>query len=473
MTRTRVFVSTEAGAKGLNLQFCDTLVNYDLPWNPQRIEQRIGRCHRYGQTRDVTVINFLAKDNEAQQLTFDILSRKLDLFGTVLDASDNVLHESGTQMHDTVVGVLGADFETRLRRIYERARTRDDIDAGLRALRDATEESRAAFQDVHKRTAGLIEQHFDESVRQAFRRIRDTMHAELAEFDRDLDRVVTGYLASIGAPYERTAGPGHIVIRIAPNKALPPELHDGLEVGIGHASSLGEASPLHLGHPLVGAAVAEARSAEPTEHTVQFASGGSLGLTTGQRGRFIVLRIRYEGFERVERLVPVVLVEGSAEPIMGDKARAPLEADVRDTSPLDPPLAISEEDVDDAIEEILFLDEQEVTGDEEERFSRAMEQLERFVDDRVLVARRHRDGLMKRVTAAETKRDAAVGAGLRTSAEDALRKVQEQLDEIEEELNRLTAREDADYRRWRERAHGRRYVTPQFERIIDVEFQVE
>ena len=54
-TRSKVFISTEAGAKGLNLQFCDTVVNYDLPWNPQRIEQRIGRCHRYGQKRDVTV----------------------------------------------------------------------------------------------------------------------------------------------------------------------------------------------------------------------------------------------------------------------------------------------------------------------------------------------------------------------------------------------------------------------------------
>ena len=90
-TRSRVFIATEAGAKGLNLQFCDTIINYDLPWNPQRIEQRIGRCHRYGQTRDVTVINFLAKDNEAQRLTLDILTQKLDLFGNVLDRSDVVL----------------------------------------------------------------------------------------------------------------------------------------------------------------------------------------------------------------------------------------------------------------------------------------------------------------------------------------------------------------------------------------------
>src|SRR5204862_5415604 len=83
--RSSVLISTEAGAKGLNLQFCENLINYDLPWNPQRIEQRIGRCHRYGQKRGVTVINFLAKDNEAAALTFEILSQKLDLFGTVLD----------------------------------------------------------------------------------------------------------------------------------------------------------------------------------------------------------------------------------------------------------------------------------------------------------------------------------------------------------------------------------------------------
>jgi len=75
-----VLVCTEAGAKGLNLQFCETVINYDLPWNPQRIEQRIGRCHRYSQQRDVTVVNFIARDNEAHSLTFEILSQKLDLF---------------------------------------------------------------------------------------------------------------------------------------------------------------------------------------------------------------------------------------------------------------------------------------------------------------------------------------------------------------------------------------------------------
>ena len=117
-----MFIATEAGAKGLNLQFCDTIINYDLPWNPQRIEQRIGRCHRYGQTRDVTVINFLAKDNEAQRLTLDILTQKLDLFGNVLDMSDVVLHAARSDRSEEFATALGPDFEKQLNRIWDRAR---------------------------------------------------------------------------------------------------------------------------------------------------------------------------------------------------------------------------------------------------------------------------------------------------------------------------------------------------------------
>ena len=60
-------IATEAGAEGINLQFCSVVINYDLPWNPQRIEQRIGRCHRYGQKHDVVVINFLNERNAADQ----------------------------------------------------------------------------------------------------------------------------------------------------------------------------------------------------------------------------------------------------------------------------------------------------------------------------------------------------------------------------------------------------------------------
>src|SRR5450756_1979060 len=56
-----IMIAPEAAAEGINLQFCNLVVNYDMPWKPQRIEQRIGRCHRYGQKYDVVVVNFLNK----------------------------------------------------------------------------------------------------------------------------------------------------------------------------------------------------------------------------------------------------------------------------------------------------------------------------------------------------------------------------------------------------------------------------
>ena len=73
-------IATEAAAEGINLQFCSLVINYDLPWNPQRIEQRIGRCHRYGQKHDVVVINFLNERNEADQRVFQLLTEKFSLF---------------------------------------------------------------------------------------------------------------------------------------------------------------------------------------------------------------------------------------------------------------------------------------------------------------------------------------------------------------------------------------------------------
>ena len=86
-----ILLATEAAAEGVNLQFCSLVINYDLPWNPQRIEQRIGRCHRYGQKHDVVVINFLNERNEADRRVLELLSEKFSLFNGVFGASDEVL----------------------------------------------------------------------------------------------------------------------------------------------------------------------------------------------------------------------------------------------------------------------------------------------------------------------------------------------------------------------------------------------
>lgn len=84
-------IATEAGAEGINLQFCSLVINYDLPWNPQRVEQRIGRCHRYGQRFDVVVINFVNNTNRADVRVFQLLNEKFKLFDGILGASDELI----------------------------------------------------------------------------------------------------------------------------------------------------------------------------------------------------------------------------------------------------------------------------------------------------------------------------------------------------------------------------------------------
>jgi SNF2 family DNA or RNA helicase len=88
--RSRILVSTEAGGEGRNLQFCHFLVNYDLPWNPMRIEQRIGRLHRLGQTHDVHVFNFTAR-NTVESYVLEIVHEKINLFRSVIGDLDMVL----------------------------------------------------------------------------------------------------------------------------------------------------------------------------------------------------------------------------------------------------------------------------------------------------------------------------------------------------------------------------------------------
>ncbi len=112
-----IMIATEAAAEGINLQFCSLVVNYDLPWNPQRIEQRIGRCHRYGQQHDVVVVNFLNKHNAADQRVFELLSEKFALFSGVFGASDEVLGSIES----------GVDFEKRILGIYQTCRTPEEI----------------------------------------------------------------------------------------------------------------------------------------------------------------------------------------------------------------------------------------------------------------------------------------------------------------------------------------------------------
>lgn len=129
----KILICTDVGSEGLNLQFCNTVINYDLPWNPMKIEQRIGRCHRYGQQNDVVAINLLNTQNEADKRVYEILSKKFELFEGVFGASDIVLGalESGTSFEKMVLDIYqSCNTTTEFRKAF------DKLDRKLNAKRD-------------------------------------------------------------------------------------------------------------------------------------------------------------------------------------------------------------------------------------------------------------------------------------------------------------------------------------------------
>jgi hypothetical protein len=164
----QILIATEAAAEGVNLQFCSLVVNFDLPWNPQRIEQRIGRCHRYGQKHDVVVINFLNEKNEADRRVYELLEEKFSLFSGVFGASDDVLGSIES----------GVDFERRVLDIYQQCRTPQEIEAAFQRLRQELDEN---IQTRMAETRQKLLEHLDEDVHA---RLRVNIEGARQQLDR-------------------------------------------------------------------------------------------------------------------------------------------------------------------------------------------------------------------------------------------------------------------------------------------------
>jgi adenine-specific DNA-methyltransferase len=169
----RIMIATEAGAEGINLQFCSLVVNYDLPWNPQRIEQRIGRCHRYGQKHDVVVVNFLNRKNEADLRVFQLLDEKFQLFTGVFGSSDEVLGAIES----------GVDFEKRIAAIYQDCRRPEEIKTAFDALQLELD---FEINEAMTATRRKLLENFDDEVRDKLKIRNDDSKAFLNRFERQL-----------------------------------------------------------------------------------------------------------------------------------------------------------------------------------------------------------------------------------------------------------------------------------------------
>jgi superfamily II DNA/RNA helicase len=165
-----ILIATEAAAEGVNLQFCNLVVNYDLPWNPQRIEQRIGRCHRYGQKFDVVVVNFLNKTNAADQRVYQLLDEKFRLFDGVFGASDEVLGAVES----------GVDFEKRIAVIYQKCRSPEQIEFEFDQLQKELEtEIAEGQQDAREKLLDNFDQEVVEKVRVQSNNVLDRFNRQL------------------------------------------------------------------------------------------------------------------------------------------------------------------------------------------------------------------------------------------------------------------------------------------------------
>lgn len=298
--KTKILISTEAGAEGLNLQFCNLLINYDLPWNPQRVEQRIGRCHRYGQKRDVLVINMVNRSNAAEARLYDLLEQKLQLFDGVFGASDEVL------------GALdsGVDFERRVLDIYQSCRGEHEIDAAFNALRAEMETKISARM---AETRALVCERFDDQVKS---RLRGAVTEAKAALKKSEEQAKQLTLSLLGA--EDAVEKGEVLeLKHIPDSLLEAAEGTELATGLysfGNATEAKEKGLRKLGpnSPLVKAAAKaiKGQALEEVNYLKLDAGKAPPQLTGlfGKEGYWYLYKFMAGEVDPDEKLVHVVLV---------------------------------------------------------------------------------------------------------------------------------------------------------------------
>lgn len=287
-----IMIATEAAAEGINLQFCSLIVNYDMPWNPQRIEQRIGRCHRYGQKFDVVVINFLNKANAADIRVYELLDQKFQLFSGVFGASDEVLGAIGN----------GVDFEKRIAQIYNECRTTREIESAFDALQA---ELQTEISDKMLKARSTLLENFDESVQEKLRLNLAESRANLDRFEKRLWMLATYALHDVAdmdeTQYSFTLHNGSLLD--GHYRMLTQHTSKG-----GNTSS-DDSIPFRVGCPLAQAIINEALQSDTPSREVVFDYSHNTGKTAlleplvGQSGWMRVEKLSIDSFEQEDHLL--------------------------------------------------------------------------------------------------------------------------------------------------------------------------
>ena len=280
-----IMIATEAAAEGINLQFCNLVVNYDLPWNPQRIEQRIGRCHRYGQRFDVVVVNFLNKTNAADQRVYQLLDEKFRLFNGVFGASDEVLGAIES----------GVDFEKRIISIYQKCRTPEQISFEFDQLQQDLE---SEIDDKRREAREQLLNNFDQEV---VEKVRVASGDYLDRFEEWLWQATRFYLA----PYARFDQGGYSFV-LERNPFEGERIHPG---PYRLRKRVEDANTYRIGHPLAQRilALCQALPAESREVAFDYRGSGKriavLDGVVGRRGWLLCAKASLTAFETEDYLL--------------------------------------------------------------------------------------------------------------------------------------------------------------------------
>ena len=357
-----IMIATEAAAEGINLQFCSLIVNYDMPWNPQRIEQRIGRCHRYGQKFDVVVINFLNKSNAADIRVYELLDQKFQLFNGVFGASDEVLGSIGN----------GVDFEKRIAQIYNDCRTPDEIAYAFDCLQAELQEQ--ISEKMIKARSALLE-NFDDSVKEKLRDNLAESRKNLNLFEKNLWLLIH-YALRGKAEFNQNEYSFKLISGEYAGEKFT------LAKGTAKADDV---QPLRMGHPLAKEIISSYKANELESGFVEFhysETEGKMKLLdelVGTEGYMLVEKISIDSFEQEDHLVIACLKQDGSY-VYSDIAERMLNL---------PAELIGKEAIDNGIQEKLQEKisemQNEIVADSAERnskfFDEEMDKLDNWADD--------------------------------------------------------------------------------------------
>jgi len=296
----RIMIATEAGAEGINLQFCSLVVNYDLPWNPQRIEQRIGRCHRYGQKHDVVVVNFINRRNEADRRVFELLSEKFQLFEGVFGASDEVLGAVES----------GVDFEMRINDIYQRCRKHEEIKNAFDKLQL---ELNLEINEAMTITRRKLLENFDDEVRDKLKVSDEASKACLGRYERMLMKLTRHELA----PYAKFNEDSSFHLMTSPDASV-----SDIPLGLYELPRRsGEAHLYRVGHPLAELVIRTASTRKLEVARLRFAYGEHEGKISalkpliGRSGWLSLTRFSAEALGQAEDYLILSAVTDDGSPL--------------------------------------------------------------------------------------------------------------------------------------------------------------